>query len=356
MDQLKLMQEITDAFGPAGFEDEVVAVMRRYTHKDAITHEDSLRNYYLRRPIDQGSDKPIVMLDAHSDEVGFIIQSIQPNGLMRFMPLGGWVNYTVPAHRVLVKNRKGELCPGIIASKPPHYLNLQERSAPLDISTMCIDVGACSAKEVDEIFDIGIGAPVSPDTKFEYNEKTDIMMAKAFDCRAGCACVLDVFNTLINEELDVQVVGALSTQEEGGIRGAVVTASSVQPDVAICFEGCPADDNFAESWAIQTGLKRGPMLRHIDAGMITNPRFIKFAIETAKTEGIQVQEAVRTGGSTNGAAIHLSNHGVPTIVIGVPVRYIHTHYGYATMKDAMQCAKLGIAILKNLNKQVIDSF
>lgn len=355
MDSLKALEDLSNAFGPSGFEDEVVAAARKHAPAAAHIEEDSFRNLYMWRPQDIGADQPIVMLDAHSDEVGFMVQAIRPNGMLQFIPLGGWVNNTIPAHRVLVRTRSGKLQEGIIASKPPHYMSEQERQAPLDISQMCIDVGASSAEEVDKIFDIGVGAPVSPDTVFVQQEN-GIVMGKAFDCRAGCASALTTLNTLMDEKLQVRPVVALAAQEEVGTRGAQITSNRVKPDLCIAFEGCPADDNFAEPWAAQTVLKKGPMLRHIDAGMISNPRFMRFALDVAKQDQIPVQEAVRSGGKTNGAPIHLSNGSVPCIVIGIPVRYIHTHYGYAATEDLQNGVKLALSIIRQMTPEIIASF
>ena len=107
---------------------------------------------------------------------------------------------------------------------------------------------------------------------------------------------------------------------------------------------------------VQTAIKRGPMLRHIDARMITNPHFQRYALDLAEELGIPVQESVRTGGSTNGAPIHLSNQGVPVIVIGIPVRYIHTHYGLAAHSDVENAAKLAAAILERMDQATLDRF
>lgn len=107
---------------------------------------------------------------------------------------------------------------------------------------------------------------------------------------------------------------------------------------------------------IQTAIHKGPMLRHIDARMITNPRFQRYALDLAEELGIPVQESVRTGGSTNGAPIHLSNQGVPVIVIGIPVRYIHTHYGIAAHSDVENAAQLAAAILERMDAAQISRF
>lgn len=98
------------------------------------------------------------------------------------------------------------------------------------------------------------------------------------------------------------------------------------------------------------------MLRHIDKRMITNPRYQRYALELAEKLNIPVQEAVRLGGSTNGANIHLSGQGVPTIVIGIPVRYAHTHYGISAYADYENSVKLAVEILKRLDRKLIQSF
>lgn len=250
----------------------------------------------------------------------------------------------------------GNIFPGVVASKPPHFMSAEERGKNLPLSAMVIDVGATSAEEVVRDFKIRVGAPVVPDVTMEYNEKNGVMLGKAFDCRLGCACVVETLKELKGQSLDVDVVGVFSTQEEVGTRGAQVAAQTVKPDIAIVFEGSPADDTFTPDYLIQTALGRGPMLRHIDAKMITNPRFIRYAIDLGEELGIPVQQAVRTGGSTNGAPIHLSGLGVPVIVIGLPVRYIHTHYCYASFCDFENSVKLAVEIIKRLNADMIKSF
>lgn len=356
MNYLEVMENFSNAFGPSGFEEDVVAVARKYGPQNALYTEDSLRNLYIERPCDADSTAPVVMLDCHTDEVGFMVQSVRPNGLLQIIPLGGWVEYTIPAHRVLVRSRKGEIYPGIVTTKPPHYLSEAERSAKLNIANMTVDIGATSAQEVEESFDIGLGCPIAPDTSFEYTQKTGLVLGKAFDCRGGCAAVVSVMNKLEDTPLQVRPVAALASQEEVGMRGAVVTARRVKPDVAIAFEGVPADDTFTEGWNTQTALHKGPMLRHIDNGMITNPRFLRFTLDLAKEQGIPVQEAVRTGGCTNGASIHLAGQGIPTIVIGLPVRYIHSHYGFASFADYQNCISLGMAVIQALTPEIIQSF
>jgi putative aminopeptidase FrvX len=285
-----------------------------------------------------------------------MVQAIRPDGTLKFIPLGGWTASNIPAHRVKVRARDGRLHTGITGSKPPHFLTEAEKNKAPDIADMWIDVGASSPEEAREQYGIRPGAPVAPDVTFEYDADRDLMFGKAFDNRLGCAAVLSILRALSGESLAVNAVGAIAAQEEVGTRGASVTARRVKPQIAIVFEGAPADDRGTESWMIQTAVHKGPMLRHIDTRMITNPRFQRFALDLAEELGIPVQEAVRSGGSTDGAPIHLSEEGIPCIVIGFPVRYAHTHYGIASLEDFRNGVRLAAEIIRRLDAEIIAGF
>lgn len=352
---LKMIEELSNANGVSGFEDDVLKVLRKYGNGLGDFSEDSLRNLYIDYKGNTGS-RPIVLLDAHTDEVGFMVRAVKPNGTLLFTNIGGWVANTIPAHRVRIQNRDGEYITGIVATKPPHFMSEEERKEPVSIQDMVIDIGASSVDEVMNEYKIGIGAPIVPDAVFEYNEERDLMLGKAFDCRLGCASIIKVLEELNGQELNVDLKAGFSVQEEVGIRGAVVTSNRVKPDIAIVFEGSPGDDTFAEPYMVQTAMKKGPMLRHLDARMITNPRLLRFTLDLAEKCNISVQEAVRTGGSTNGGSLHLANEGIPVVVIGLPVRYIHTHYGFASYYDFDCGVKLGTELIKALDGEIIRGF
>jgi putative aminopeptidase FrvX len=352
---LSFIKELSEAPGVSGFEDEAIAVIRRHGEGLGAFSEDSMRNLYLRSP-DWKENRPVIMVDSHSDEVGFMVKAIRPNGTLDFIALGGWVASNVAAHRVLVRNDKGQWIPGIIASKPPHFFSDGEKSKVPNIANMVIDLGASSDREIREEYHISIAAPVVPDVSFEYQENHDIMIGKAFDNRLGNAAIISVFKELAGASLELNVAGTFSSQEEIGLRGATVSAQAVKPDICIAFEGSPADDTVVDSYAVQTAIKKGPMLRHYDQCMITNPRFQRFALDLARQKGIPVQEAVRTGGSTNAGIIHLSGKAVPSIVIGIPARYIHTHYSISAYSDYENSVKLACEIIKSLNEKVIAGF
>ena len=352
---LPIIRELSNAPGVSGFEDAVNDVVRRHGDGLGEWSEDAMRNLYLRRP-GMKEGRITLMLDAHSDEVGFMVRAIRPNGTMDIVPLGGWVPSSIPAHKVLVQNKKGEWVPGVIASKPVHLLSDAEQKLAPDIGSMVIDVGARSERELREEYQIAMAAPVVPDVTFEYRSNHDIMIGKAFDDRLGCAAILSTFRELAADELPINIVGAFASQEEVGLRGAIVTAQVVKPSITIAFEGCPADDTVLDSYLIQTALKKGPMLRHIDSRMITSPRFQRFALDTAQKNNLPVQEAVRNSGATNGGVIHVGGKAIPTIVIGVPVRYIHTHHSIASYSDYENSVKLACAIIRGLNEKIIAGF
>ena len=349
-----MIRDLTNANGISGFEDEVVDVVRKHASDNLDTRVDPMRNVYLSLKGNNGK-RPLVMIDAHSDEIGFMVQSITGNGLIKFIAIGGWQGSNIPAHKVRIKNSRGEYIKGITTSKPPHFMSAAEKNAAPVIENMFIDIGATSRDEVVETFGIEVANPVVPDVEFTINDKNGIMRAKAFDNRIGCACEVALMNQLTSEKTNVDVVGAVSTQEEVGLRGAGVTSNVIKPDLAIVFEGTPADDVYTDKYSCQAGLKKGPQVRHRDGSMITHPGFLAFARNVAKNAGIPFQDAVRTGGGTDAGKIHLAHRGVPTIVIGVPSRYIHSHYGYCAFEDYENAVKWGLEIIRNLDVDTIKS-
>ncbi len=354
-DLIQSIKRISDANGISGFEDEVLTVIREEGAGLGTFEEDRIRNLYLYRH-ENKAGRPIVQLNAHTDEVGFMVKAIRPDGMIEFITIGGWIPTNVPAHMVRILNKDGVYVPAVVASKPPHFMSEAEKKAPLEITNLVLDVGASSSEEVIKEYRIGIAAPVVPEVSCTFDEKHGLFIGKAFDCRIGCASTLATLKELHGMDLKVNLVGDFSSQEEVGTRGSIVSANTIKADLAIVFEGCPADDTVVPSYQAQTCLKKGPMLRHIDSRMITNPRFQRYALNLAQELGIPVQEAVRSAGATNGAPIHLAHDGIPAIVIGVPVRYAHTHYGISALFDVEQAVRLAKEILLRMDSKTIRSF
>ena len=168
MNSLKLIEALSNAYGACGFEDEVVEIAEKYAQDEdlgAARHDCNL-NVYIDAHKNTGK-KPVVMVDAHSDECSFVVQAIKPNGTLRFLPLGGWSSYTVPAHKVKVQTYDGKWVSGIVASTPVHFLSGDNKNACPTIADMVIDIGSTSKEETEKVFNIHIGAPVVPDVTFE---------------------------------------------------------------------------------------------------------------------------------------------------------------------------------------------
>lgn len=350
----QLLEKLSNAFGAPGFESEVAQVAKAYIEDCAHTRTDKTGNLFIQYP--NANEKKInVLLDAHQDEVGFMVRTIRPNGMLEFLPLGGWVTSNIPAQPVWIKTRSGKKIKGITASTPPHFMTQAEKNKSLDIEDLVIDVGACSKDQIREL-GIEVGDPVVPAVQFENLTERQLYLGKAFDCRIGCSALLEVFKEFASEQenADFNLTGALAVQEEIGVRGAQIIANTVPADLAIVFEGAPADDTFSEEYHIQTGLGRGVMIRHLDGGMITHPGLINFALKVAEEEDIPVQRAVRKSGGTNGGIYHLAQKGIPTLVISIPVRYAHTHYGFSAHSDYENAKKLALALLRRMDKEFYE--
>ncbi|WP_455437147.1 M42 family metallopeptidase [Hungatella hathewayi] len=373
MVDLKILEELSNAFGPSGFEEDVVRVVKKYCGGLAV-RKDSMHNVYaemtpspltavsrgncgIYRNDEIPSDRrPVLMLDAHLDECGFMIQSIMENGLMSIVTLGGFHLTSLPAHSVIVRTEEGKLHRGITTSKPVHFLTPEQKADnSLKIEDILIDVGACSREEVLTVYGIRPGDPVVPDVTYEYHKENGICFGKAFDNRLGCFCIIETMKVLMAEEerLAARVVGAFAAQEEVGTRGATVTAQQVKPDLAIVFEGSPADDPYVQLGTAQGVMRGGVQIRHLDNSYVSNPEFIRYAHETGKKFGIPYQDAVRRGGSTNAGKISLTGQAVPVLVLGIPSRYVHSHYNFCAKSDIEAAVSMAVEVIRGLNAETV---
>ena len=351
---LKLIEDLSNAHGAPGFEDDVLKVIEEGCPSLNFERDKMMNCYLTYKKRKEGRIK--IMLDAHIDEVAFMVQFINEKGLIQFIPLGGWVPENIPAQLVVIKNRHGKYIKGVVSSKPPHFMTESERNEKIRIENLTIDVGACSREEVIEDFAISVGDPIVPFVEFEYNNENGTIMGKAFDNRLGSAAVIETMKRLKDIDLDIDLVGALACQEEVGTRGAYVTSNKVKPDLAIVFEGSPADDIFTNQYTMQCVLGHGPQIRYRDSSYISNHKFIDLARNVAERENIPYQNAVRSSGGTNAGRIHMSNEGVPVLVIGIPVRYVHTHHCYSKLEDFENTVRLACQVIKSIDQEVYDKF
>jgi len=351
-EEIRRIIELSDAFGPSGMEDEVSALVQKELDGVLELKEDRMRN--VRGILNPESKGPKIMLDAHLDEVGLIVQAVKPNGTMRFLPLGGMAAGNLPTSLFNIKARDGRMVPAAVTAKPPHFMSAAERNGAQAIEDMVLDCGSVSAEETEEYYGLGIGSFGAPAVKGNFDENKGLFFGKAFDCRIGVAAQIETLMRLKGKDIPSQVQASFAVQEEVGERGVYANYKELQPDLMICFEGCPADDTFQEPYMIQAALYKGPMLRHFDRSMITSPRFQRYALDLARANGIPVQESVRAGGGTNGGMIH--TEGVPCIVVGVPVRYIHSHHCWCTAHDYEAAVELAVKICETVDESVLAAF
>ena len=198
-----------------------------------------------------------------------------------------------------------------------------------------------------------IGDPVVPHSEFVETAVDGVMSCKAFDNRAGVGLMCETLRALADRDHPNTVIGVAAVQEEVGCRGAVTASVMTRPDVAIVLECAPADDlpGFTERQAVLGG---GPQVRFFDPTAISNRRLVHLVRDTAESIGVPIQLAVRRTGGTNASSIHRSGSGVPTVVVGVPARYIHTHVGLLQWRDYRSALQLVIELVMRLDSPTVE--
>ncbi|UNQ73979.1 M42 family metallopeptidase [Infirmifilum sp. NZ] len=352
---LSFLKEATEAIGPSGFEEPVLALFKN--HYSAYADEvrrDNLGSLVL---VKRGSSEaPRVIVAGHVDEVGFLVTGITSEGFVNFTPLGGWFEQVLLAQRVVIKTRSG-LVPGVIASKPPHLLTPEERQKVVQISQMFIDVGATSKEEAEKL-GIRVGDPVAPWSPFTKTAFDDRIMAKALDDRIGAFIAMEALRVLREHNVDHPntYYAAATVQEEVGLRGAETVGWVVDHDVAIVTEVDIAGDvPGIKPHEAQAKLGKGPSIVTYDRSMIPNQKLKEFVIQVAEECKIPYQLSAVSGG-TDAGRLHLYRGGRPSIVIGVPTRHIHSHVSVASLADVENAVKLVVELIKRLDRETVNSF
>ena len=251
-----------------------------------------------------------------------------------------------------MRTTEGHWVRAVIGVKPPHFMCEAEKAAGRE--ELILDCGATSKEEAIKRFHMGMGEPFVPATQFEYDKEHGIAFGKAFDCRAGVTAMLLALRELSKKDLPFDVVASISSMEEVGERGVAAAVRAFQPKLAFMFEGCPADDTFQQADDIQAALHKGPMFRYFDCCMITNPRYQRYVLATAREHGLKVQTSVREGGGTDGGPAHMLD--VPSVVAGVPCRYVHAGCAICFLDDIEEAAKVCVAVAESLMPDTAESF
>ncbi|MBN1153542.1 M42 family metallopeptidase [candidate division KSB1 bacterium] len=368
---LNFLESLSNGFGPSGFEKEIIRLVKHYVEpfSDQL-EQDRLGSLLFYKK--GSSERPVIMLPGHVDEVGFVVSSINQHGFLTFNPVGGWFDQVLLGQRVLIRAQKQDI-QGIIAAKPPHLMTNEERMKVIEKTRMFIDVGCSNAREAEEM-GIRIGDPIMPISDFsvftknafeikngvtrELGEK-QLAIGKAFDDRIGAFIAAEVIRQLSEQNIQHPntVVGVATTQEEVGARGARTAAWITDPDICITLEVDIAGDvPGIESHQALTEMGKGPGLLTFDSSLIPNQGLKEFIIDTAKKNNIPLQLSQMARGGTDAGMIHMTRTGCPSIVLGIPTRHIHSHVGILSLEDVEHCISLVTEIVKTLDTDVSESF
>lgn len=351
-ESVEILQVLTETPGVSGYEGPVRRVLSDYLAPLADLTTDRLGSLIAVR---HGSDsEPKLMIAAHMDEVGFMVTRISEEGFIRFQPLGGWWEQVLLAQRVEILTAGGRVV-GVIGAKSPHILTPEERSQPVKIKNMYIDIGSTSQAETANA-GVKQGDPVVPYSPFMVCPNSRTVLAKALDDRIGCALIVELFRHLRECPHPNTIYGVLTVQEEVGLRGATTSVDVVKPDLALVLDVTVATDTPGigdSDVATRTYLGRGPVIGFYDASMIPHTPFRDLVVKTAREHNIPYQVEVMAGGGTDAGKIHLFHEGVPTVVIGVPVRYIHDHSGMAHLDDYRNALELVHLLATGINRDTL---
>ena len=349
----KMLKELTEVTGISGYEEEVRNAIKRYLEAIGEISYDNLGSLVCAKT--GTSEKPNVMLAAHMDECGFMVQQITKEGCIKFTRLGGWWEHVLLAQRVRIHTVKGDVI-GVIGAKPPHILTEEERKKIVEKKDMYIDIGATCQEEA-EASGVRIGDPIVPESDFEVLASGKAYLGKAFDDRICCAAIISTMQKLGDVTHPNTVYGVATVQEEVGLRGGRTSVDVVKPDVALVLDTGIATDIPGMTEQV-CKLNGGPVVGFVEPGMITNLKLRNLVIDVAKKNDIPFQiladNDARYG--TDADVIHIYKRGVPAIMIGPPVRHIHSHTGIFHRTDYDLTVKLLVALIKELDSNTVAGF
>lgn len=349
-DQLQLFEHLTMIPGISGHEKHVAKALKSYyePYADEIIY-DGLGSIFAVKK--SKAEKPFkVMLAGHMDEIGFIVQSITKNGMLKIHPIGGWNPQVLLAHQVHVypSDDLDKRVTGVIASVPPHLLTPEMRGKVTTIDQMLVDVGVESKEEA---LALGIlpGDMVVVAGTFEVLANENRLVAKSWDNRYGCIMGVELLRALKDVELPYDLYIGATVQEEVGVRGAQTAGNMISPDLAIVLDASPANDATGDDQAFGQ-LGQGGLIRIVDSNMIPNQAFIAHAKETFTALNLKYQYYLSYGG-TDAGSIHKVGSGVPTLTACLPARYIHTSHTIIDRRDYQAVFSMLQKMLTEMNQE-----
>lgn len=344
------IKKLTEVQSTSGFEHNIREVIREEIapNVDEIQQDGLGGIFGLRQAAT--AEAPTVMIAAHMDEIGFMLSAITDEGFFRVIPLGGWNPQVVSAQRFTLQTRQGEY-PVVSSSIPPHLLRGKENKSQ-KVTDILFD-GGFKSKEEAEAYGFRPGDTIVPDVETIQMANGKTILGKAWDNRYGVAAVIEALHDLKDEALPNHLVAGANVQEEVGLRGTKGAVRKFDPDVFFAVDCSPADDVYGDADAFGK-LGEGTLIRIQDPGFIMSKEMREFMLDTAETHNIPYQYFVSKGG-TDAVAAHQLNEGIPSGVIGMCARYIHTHQTLFHIEDYEAALEMVKQVILSLDQSTVDT-
>lgn len=328
------LKKIQETPSPSGFEQPVQRIVRRRMKPFADTIETDVHGNVLVGINPKGS--PRVMLAGHADQIGMMVNYIDDNGYIFFLPIGGIDPGVLPGSRVVVLSKNGPI-EGVLGKRPIHVLKPEERGQKVEFRELWIDIGARDRKEVERV--ISVGDPITFRLEMVHLAN-DLATSPAFDNKCGVFVVMETLRLCSMKKLKCALFAVSTVQEEIGLRGAQTSCYGVDPQVGIAVDVTHATDYPDIDKRVNGNIKMGGGPA-ISIGPNINPPLAELLLKTAKTKRIPFQrEAAPRGTPTDANAMQLTRGGVATALVSIPNRYMHTPVEVVSLKDLEWTAKL----------------
>jgi putative aminopeptidase FrvX len=349
---IRLMKELTSAYGPPGAEGPVRKLYEAEMRKaGAEISTDGLGSVIAKVP--GNSAGPRIMVDAHLDEVGLMVRAITPRGFIKVQRLGGWLGTNMVDQRWTILTEKGPV-PALSGTQDAHITDDKLMEWSVKLLNIYLDVGARSRADA-EAMGIRVGDPIAPASTF-VELANHRYAAKAWDDRIGLLVQIEALKLLQREGLKTPntVFYTGTVQEEIGMRGAVTAARVVKPDVGIAIEvGIAADSPGTNSDQAEEKLGGGPGIFSYDVSALPNRKLFNLFRNVAESHQIPLQTDMVVHYGEDASSIQMTGDGVPVINFVVPARYTHANTGIIDRADFDHAVRLLADVLMRLNATTV---
>ncbi len=350
MINLVKLERICGAPGISSFEQEIGRILEEeYTSLGFACEKDRLGSVVADKCKDQPGPK--MMVAAHMDEVGFMVEEIDENGFLKVRPIGSWWSHLILGQWYTVVTKDNRQYPALMGSMATHGLPAEIKNKTVKMEDAYLDLGAGSQEEVRSL-GIAVGDMVSPWTHFEVMQNPKYVSCKAFDDRIGNYIMLEAAKEL-RGETHTPLYLANTVQEQPGLRGARTAVEWVHPDIAFAIDTTLAGDTPANHNICALG--KGVVLSMIDSNSIAPRKLVKYVEGICKKHHIDYQYAVFNKGGTDSGNIHKAFDGVLNMTLSIPIRYMHTNHSMIHTDDVEACIRLVCEIAKDMDTEVFES-